>query len=133
FESGKVITACAVSAPPASGVLQWGRPHSRAESVEHVRDYTRGTWSFNGAALIRERKVGAHGRECADRARFNGAALIRERKVRGRSVARSNPPQASMGPPSFESGKEARHRPHPLGLLAASMGPPSFESGKPDL
>ena len=60
---------------------------------------------------------------------FNGAAVFQPRKVREANAEWSELRRASMGPRSFNRGKQARDRDRLRGL-PASMGPRSFNRGK---
>src|SRR6266403_2269482 len=87
-----------------AAALQWGRAHSSAEIPSvRLRD-RRNVQCFNGAALIRARKLVPVLIRRPLGLRFNGAALIRARKFLTRPRSHPKPGGASMGPRSFERG-----------------------------
>ena len=150
-ERGNARIADRVSRIRAS--LQWGRARASAEICGLIRRRLFPLTCFNGAALVRARKLCLCVLERNRLASFNGAALVRARKWKkspnaevascrlqwGRARASAeilgllrfilSRRRASMGPRSCERGNEEKQLATVTKNRLASMGPRSCERG----
>ena len=155
FDCGKAQTFRRKS---ALAWLQWGRSLSTAERLVQVVVVVDAKFRFNGAAVFRLRK-GAQQKEvwkcngCFNGAAvfrlrkastpatfrlpmrcFNGAAVFRLRKDQRQRGGRGREGLASMGPQSFDCGKNNyESRPTPAGGLQWGRSLSTAESGRPRL